>query len=127
MKIILEDFLRYSAQPVLYRMGEEVGKKYADIFGDLTGEEKLKSALELLKELKGEEIRVRMEEGITATIKDGWEFKAYRKVQPRPSCHYTRGLLSGIISASMGTAGVVKEIKCRSANDEVCEFIFVER
>jgi hypothetical protein len=128
MKIILEDFLRYSAQPILYRMGEEVGRRYSEVFNKekMTSEEQLVNTIALIGELKKEKIEIKTKSNVRATIKDGWEAKAYQEKQNRPSCHYTRGLLAGIILHSLNKKGRVKETKCKAAGDALCEFIFVE-
>ncbi len=55
---------------------------------------------------------------------DMWECETARKHGIRkPSCHFERGVMTGIIKGYLGKDVVVRETKCIAVGDPYCEFI----
>jgi predicted hydrocarbon binding protein len=61
----------------------------------------------------GGEIAIKVVHGIEASASN----------MPAPRCHFTRGLLSGIISYVMGNYIPVQEVKCVGKGDRYCLFV----
>ena len=59
------------------------------------------------------EIVVRVSQGIEALASN----------MPAPRCHFTRGMLSGIISYVMGSYVPMQEVKCVGKGDKYCMFV----
>ena len=59
-------------------------------------------------------------------IRDNFEVEGYEK-NDEPVCHFTRGILSGGVSAIWGVECEVIEISCKAMGDKYCEFIATKR
>jgi len=137
LKALFNSFYAYFKQPalaasILYQLGMRVGYSLAKEIHEETkhtGEVLIRDVLDLLKSfgignfdfkvsrLKHGEYTFRLEKSLEAevvTIKG-------------PRCHFTRGLLSGIVSFVEGEYVQVQETKCSEGSPSPCIFVTLRK
>ncbi len=134
LKAFFNSFSAYFHQPALvastlYQLGFRTGFSIAKEIAELTKHENealLRDIFDFLKahglgsfEYKSSmfpyqgEIVIRVSQGIEALASN----------MPAPRCHFTRGMLSGIMSYVMGSYIPMQEIKCVGKGDKYCVFV----
>jgi len=134
LRALFNSFNAYFHQPALaastlYQLGFRTGFTLTKELSELTkheGEALIRDVFDFLKahgvgsfEYKtsgfphSSEVVIRVSQGIEALASN----------MPAPRCHFTRGLLSGMMSYIMGSYVPMQEVKCVGKGDKYCVFV----
>ena len=69
-------------------------------------------------------IHSNVHEGIGALEAGDWVEADPEAYSPRPSCHFTTGMLANLLGNAAGAPVTVLEVECRSRGDARCRFFF---
>lgn len=115
-----------------YQAGEPLGAALArtaadgaDEPGELPAEEFWRALAALFAEAGWGTLRYEpLHPGVGALVADDWAEAEPEGGAAHPTCHFSTGLLAGLLGRAAGGEVAVLEVECRSRGDDVCRFLF---